>query len=96
MTKKLIAAILAVMMIAVFAGCNMVIHNDELDSTTVIAEVNGEKVLKGDLMADYESYKSFYGLTDENENDPDKADSKNSLIDTLIDKRVSNIIISQI
>lgn len=95
MTKKLIAAILAVMMIAVFAGCNMVIHNDELDSTTVIAEVNGEKVLKGDLMADYESYKSFYGLSDENENDPDKADSKNSLIDTLIDKRVSNIIISQ-
>jgi parvulin-like peptidyl-prolyl isomerase len=76
MNLKFKGAILAAVVMSMsITGCSLVKVNAETDRKKVIAEVNNEKVLKGELIDTYESQKSYYGITEEIEKDEQYKDT---------------------
>jgi len=52
-----------------FVGCSLVEVVPEKDRQRVVAEVYGEKILKGEFLDAYNQQKAYYGITDEIEKD---------------------------
>lgn len=95
MIKKIFAAGLAALVMMGAAGCNMVFLNEERDKQTVVATVNGEDILKPTVMQLYNSYKSMYGITDENEKSEAAAEAVKTLKDSLLDAAVNDVLSRQ-
>lgn len=76
--------VIAVMLLAVMvAGCSLVNVNEDKDRKIVIAQVNGEKILKGKLLDEYLRYTSYYNVPAENEKE-----AKTSILDDLINQQL--------
>jgi foldase protein PrsA len=55
-------------------GCGLVQVDPEKDRQRVVAEVDGEKILKGEVLDLYDQQKVFWGITEEQEKDPEYKD----------------------
>ena len=62
--RTISALVLAIAMVFAFAGCEMVSVDEEKRSQQVVAEVNGEKILRSDFDYQLEIAKYNYGYTD--------------------------------
>ena len=93
-TKWLLLIIVIVSIIS--SGCNdngLTMSDEKKDRQKVVAEVNGEKILKGELLDSYEQDKLFYGVTEEDEKKPENKDViknfKNDILEELIYGRIA-------
>jgi parvulin-like peptidyl-prolyl isomerase len=84
--RKVLFSTLAVLLAVAVSGCSMVRVNEKKDRDTVVAKVNGEKILKGKLLDQYQQYAASYGVSDE---DKDQVKSvKASILDGLINQEL--------
>lgn len=82
--RKIIVSLAFILMLAVLVtGCGMVQVNDEKDRKVVVAEVNGEEILKGELLDQYEQYANYYNVSEDNEKQV-----KSDILDDLIRQQV--------
>lgn len=99
MGKNIIVRLAALAcMASMLVGCTLVRVNPEKDSKLVVAVVNGEDVLKGDYLAAYEQqkiYLQYYGITDENMDDPEYKDTVKAFQDSILDALVTNKVVEQ-
>lgn len=77
------------------AGCGLVKVNPEKDRAQVVAEVNGEKVLKGEVLDRLEEEKAIYYLTDEMMEDPEYEDYVTSVKQQILDSIVTEKLLLQ-
>jgi len=71
------------MLAVLTTGCGMVQVNDDKDRKVVVAEVNGEEILKGELLDQYEQYANYYNVSEE-----DAKQVKADILDDLIRQQV--------
>ena len=95
MIKKILATGVAALMMLGAAGCNMVFLNEERDQQTVVATVNGEDILKPEVIELYDVYKSMYGITEDNEDSEDARETVQELKDLLLDAMVDQVLAEQ-
>lgn len=88
-------ALIFVLTIVMFSGCGFVQVNPEKDRAQVVAEVNGEKVLKGEILDRLEQNKSLYYLTDEIMKDPEYKDYVLSVKKQILDEVVIEKLLYQ-
>ena len=96
MAKNTLIRIAAlVCMASLLVGCNLVRVNPEKNRQLVIATVNGEDVLKGDFLDQYEQAKYYSGITDETENDPQYKDYIDQVKGSILDDLITTKIVEQ-
>ena len=87
-SSKISLVLILAFTVGIFSGCGLVQVNPEKDRTQVVAEVNGEKILKGEILDRLEQNKSLYYLTDEIMENPDYKDYvlnvKKQILDEVI------------
>ncbi|MGI6665215.1 MAG: peptidylprolyl isomerase [Christensenellaceae bacterium] len=86
--RKILIAIMAIMMLFTASACHMVFANDEKDLAQVVAVVNGKEITKGDVLAVYNTYRYEYDLTSENQN----TDTYRSKHETLMNESYELLI----
>ncbi len=90
--RKLSLALIFVLTVSIFSGCRFIRVNPEKDRAQVVAEINGEKILKGEVLDRLEQNKSLYYLTDEMIEDPEYEDYvlsvKKQILDEVIIERL--------
>jgi len=95
MKKIKVMAILIALGI-IFAGCNMVEVNEERDRDTVVAKVNDEVILKGQVLDEAESQINMftmYGYYPEDfTTNPEYKDDYNSLVKNVVDVLVDSTL----
>jgi len=83
---------IVLMFILGITGCTLIEVIPEKDRQRVVAEVYGEKILKGEFLDAYNQQKAFYGITEEIEKDSQYKDTikeiKKDVLDQLITRRV--------
>lgn len=72
-------------------GCSAA-KKAEKDRNKVVAEVNGEKILKGEVLDSYDSQKSNYGITADNEG----TDEYKELVKNLKSSILENLVYSKL
>jgi foldase protein PrsA len=87
--------VLTVILLMIWAvGCNLVQVDPEKDRQRVVAEVDGEKILKGEVLDLYDQQKIFWGISEEQEKDPEYKDfikqMKESILDQLVTQEIQN------
>ncbi|MFO7295066.1 MAG: peptidylprolyl isomerase [Clostridia bacterium] len=89
---KYCAMFIAVIFMLGLMGCTLVEVVPEKDRQRVVAEVFGEKVLKGEFLDVYNQQKAYYGITDEIEKDSQYKDTikeiKKDVLEQLITLKV--------
>lgn len=83
--KRILLPFATAAVLVVSTGCSMVVIDKELDNQTVVATVNGANILKGDVLEEYELYKSVFGITKENENSKEVKDMATMLKTQILD-----------
>lgn len=87
--------IVAVTILSVtLTGCSAG-KNAEKDRNTVVAEVNGESILKGEVLDEYDAQKSYYGITEENEGTDEYKEIAASLKSSILENLISNKLTMQ-
>jgi len=94
-TGKICLILAFILVISAFSGCGFVQVNPEKDRAQVVAEVNNEKVLKGEVLDRLEQNKSLYYLTDEIINDPEYKDYVLSVKKQILDEIVTEKLLYQ-
>lgn len=74
------------------AGCSLIVKNEEVDRQTVIVDVLGKTLIKGDLMADYEAQ---LAVQTGNGYDMTMSDNQNALKDSIINSFIQNTVLEQ-
>ncbi len=89
-TTSLLLAI--VLLLGLAAGCGIVQVNPEKDRAQVVAEVNGEKILKGEVLDRLDRDKAFYNLTDEDIENKNKKEEileiKKAILDQIATEKL--------
>ncbi|MDN5276275.1 MAG: hypothetical protein PWR01_240 [Clostridiales bacterium] len=89
---KYCAMFIVVIFILGVTGCTLVEVVPEKDRQRVVAEVYGEKILKGEFLDAYNQQKAYYGITEEIEKDSQYKDTikeiKKDVLEQLITRRV--------
>lgn len=93
--RKISLALVFISVVAMASGCNLVQVNPEKDRAQVVAEVNGEKVLKGEVLDRMEKEKDSYYLTDEMMGDPEYEDYVLSVKKQILDSIVTEKLLHQ-
>jgi foldase protein PrsA len=78
--KTKVFAVLIITLALLLSGCGLVQVNEEKDRKIVVAEVNGEDILKGEIL---DQYHAFYGETEEYDKD-----IMLQILDSLIEERL--------
>lgn len=86
--RTISALVLAIAMVFAFAGCEMVSVDEEKRSQQVVAEVNGEKILRSDFDYQLEIAKYNYGYTDSTWEGLGE-DTKQSVCNAVLDSMVN-------
>jgi foldase protein PrsA len=74
------------------AACGAVNVNPEKDKKRVVAEVNGDKILKEEFLELYNIQKSMLGITDEAESDASQKDNIKQVKSMVLDQVILNKI----
>lgn len=89
---KYCAMLIVLVFILSAAGCTLVEVVPEKDRQRVVAEVYGEKILKGEFLDVYNQQKAYYGITEEIEKDAQYKDTikeiKRDVLEQLITRKV--------
>ncbi|MFR9207193.1 MAG: peptidylprolyl isomerase [Lachnospiraceae bacterium] len=97
MRKRIIAAVASLAMMFAFAGCNMATVNEERDNAQVIIEIGDQKVLKGDLIDDFndivEMYSGLYGISTEELMSESNAEVMDSIINSIIETYTEELLV---
>jgi len=84
--------LIMVISLALIAGCGLVKVDPEKDRQRVVAEVDGEKILKGEFLDIYDQQKAFWGITEEVEKDEQYKDfikgMKEDILEQLVLRKV--------
>ena len=67
MKKRILACVLALVLLFTASACHMVFADESKDMAQVVAKVNDREITKGDIVAAYHTYRNSYGLKPENE-----------------------------
>lgn len=67
MKKRILACVLALVLLFTASACHMVFADEQKDMAQVVAKVNDREITKGDIIAAYHTYRNSYGLKPENE-----------------------------
>ena len=78
----MIFSALTIVLAVAVSGCNMVQVNEEKDRKIVVAKVNGTEILKGEFLDQYEQYVSYYGVSEEDEEQVKSV--KTDILDNLV------------
>lgn len=93
---KIISLLLAIaLLLGVVAGCGIVQVNPEKDRAQVVAEVNGEKILKGEVLDRLDRDKAYYNLTDEDINNKDNKEMVLEVKKTILDQIATEKLLLQ-
>lgn len=91
---RIIATVmLIVLALTSFGAASFLIpDNKEKDRNTVVAEVNGENILYGEVQDVYEQQLLYYGISEADQNNPEQAESiknmKSMILENLIYERL--------
>lgn len=92
--KKHWLALTVIILMIWAVGCNLVQVDPEKDRQRVVAEVDGEKILKGEVLDIYNQQKAFWGISEDQEKDSEYKDfikqMKESILDQLIAQEIQN------
>jgi len=83
--RQAITAMIIVLSMLI-VGCGIVSVNEDKDRKLVVAEVNGEKILKAAVLDELELYTALYGNLDEDQ----AAEIKAQILDQLVNKLIIN------
>ena len=93
---KITSLLLAtVLLLGVVAGCGIVQVNPEKDRAQVVAEVNGEKILKGEVLDRLDREKAYYNLTDEAINDKNNKEQVLEIKKAILDQIATEKLLLQ-
>jgi foldase protein PrsA len=93
---KSISILLAIiLLLGIVAGCGLVQVNPEKDRSQVVAEVNGEKILKGEVLDRLDRDKAYYNLTDEDINNKDNKEMVLEVKKTILDQIATEKLLLQ-
>ncbi|MFY9176600.1 MAG: SurA N-terminal domain-containing protein [Caldicoprobacterales bacterium] len=93
---KSISILLAIiLLLGIVAGCGLVQVNPEKDRAQVVAEVNGEKILKGEVLDRLDRDKAYYNLTDEDINNKDNKEMVLEVKKTILDQIATEKLLLQ-
>src|SRR5690554_1088771 len=81
--RQAITAMIIVLSMLI-VGCGIVSVNEDKDRKLVVAEVNGEKILKAAVLDELELYTALYGNLDEDQ----AAEIKAQILDQLVNKLI--------
>ena len=88
-TNRYISLLLiSIVFLVWLAGCGLVRIDPEKDRQRVVAEVDGEKILKGEFLDVYEQQKAFWGITEETEKNKENRDFINSIKKDILEHLV--------
>lgn len=90
---KKVSLLLICLLLILLGGCNFSKENKERQLT--IAEVNGERVLKGEMIDVYNRVKPYYGVSEEVEHDPKQSYMVNYVKNLVIEQLIYEKIILQ-
>ncbi len=76
-------------------GCSLVSENPEKAKKEVVAEVNGDKITKGEFTDIYDQVKLSYGITEEIENDPEQSEMIKNLKVGTLEQMISEKVVLQ-
>jgi len=90
--RKYFAFISLSLIMILLSGCMLVQVNPDRDRAQVLATLNGEEILKGEVLDIYEQQKKSWGITPEIEANPQHQETllniKKQILDDLIDERI--------
>lgn len=89
--RKLCVLMALALLITAVAGCGLVKVDPEKDRQQVIAEVNGEQILKGELLDIY----AQYGITEEQEKDASLKDQIKNLKLSILEQLIIQELLEQ-
>ena len=93
---KIISLLLATaLLLGVVAGCGIVQVNPEKDRAQVVAEVNGEKILKGEVLDRLDRDKALYNLTDEDINNKNNKEMVLEIKKGILDQIATEMLLLQ-
>lgn len=93
---KITSLLLAtVLLLGLVAGCGIVQVNPEKDRAQVVAEVNGEKILKGEVLDRLDREKAYYNLTDEAINDKNNKEQVLEIKKAILDQIATEKLLLQ-
>lgn len=75
-------------------GCSAA-GREEKDRNKVVAEVNGEKILKGEVLDQYKTQRDYYGITDENEGKNEYKQLASTLKSNVLENLIYQKLIKQ-
>jgi foldase protein PrsA len=82
------------LILGIIPGCGIVQVNPEKDRKLVVAEVNGEKILKGEVLDRLDKEKAYYNLTDEDIKDTNNKEQileiKKDILDQIATEKLLN------
>lgn len=92
--KSILKTSIAVVLVAAITltGCG---SSKKASKDVVVAEVNGEKIYKSKVIAQYNNQKSQYGITTENENSDQYKDTVKSLKSSVLESLIYQNLIMQ-
>lgn len=92
--KKVSILLIIASALGIIAGCGIVQVNPEKDRAMVVAEVNGEEILKGEVLDRLDREKAYYNLTEEAINDKNNEEQvlevKKAILDQLATEKLLN------
>ena len=92
MKKRIAVFFMAVVLIAMFAGCNMISVNETRDGRQVVAAVNGEEILKSTVLNQAKLYLTQYGYSESADN---YNDYLNAALEQFLEEEIVFVLLSQ-
>ena len=93
--RKISILLIIASVLGIMAGCGIVQVNPEKDRALVVAEVNGDKILKGEVLDRLDKEKAYYNLTDEAIKDKNNKEQVLEIKKTILDQIATEKLLSQ-
>ncbi len=93
--KLILRGVCLALALFMFAGCSMVSVDEEMDNSQVVATVNGEQILKGDIMDEFNIYSSYYGHDITQPNTGENKTNGDAYKDIVWQEHVDHALITQ-
>ncbi|NLI60635.1 MAG: hypothetical protein GX375_04290, partial [Clostridiales bacterium] len=81
--------------LGILGGCGIVQVNPEKDRAQVVAEVNGEEILKGEILDRLDRDKAFYNLTEEAINNKNNKEQVQEIKELILDQIATEKLLNQ-
>ena len=93
--RKISILLVFAFLLGIIAGCGIVQVNPEKDRAQVVAEVDGEEILKGEVLDRLDREKEAYNLTDEAIKDKNNKEQILEIKKTILDQLATEKLLNQ-